>query len=125
MDFRGNSLKSPRLPETILSIYFNLTSEEVCYIYDKNRYLSFMDEIITVEPYEWVIYIYSGLALTAVGFILLILLVLREASEADEVVPGMIAAMVCFITSLYFFSEGHTIKQEQKLSTDIDIRSDK
>jgi len=84
-----------------------------------------MDEIITLEPYEWMIYIYSGLALTVVGFCLLMVLVLTEPSETDRVVPGMIAAMVCFITSLYFFSEGHTIKERRTASTNIHIGSDK
>jgi uncharacterized BrkB/YihY/UPF0761 family membrane protein len=91
----------------------------------KNTYLPPMDEIITVEPYEWLIYIYSGLALTTVGFCLLIVLVLLEPSEADRVIPGMIAAMVCFITSLYFFSEGHSIKEERAISTDIYIGPEK
>jgi len=84
-----------------------------------------MDEIITVEPYEWMIYIYSGTALTGVGFCLLIILVLTDQSQADNVVPGMIAAMVCFITSLYFFSEGHNIKEGQATSTDIYVGFDK
>jgi len=84
-----------------------------------------MDEIITVEPYEWMVYIYSGIALTAVGFCLLIILVLTEQSQADRVIPGMIAAMVCFITSLYFFSEGHTIKEGQATSTDLYVGPDK
>jgi hypothetical protein len=96
----------------------------VCYIYNKNRYLFPMDEIITVEPYEWMIYIYSGVALTTVGFCLLIVLVLTEQTEA-EVVPEMIAAMVCFITSLYFFAEGHNIKEGLTTSTDIYVGPEK
>jgi uncharacterized BrkB/YihY/UPF0761 family membrane protein len=84
-----------------------------------------MDEIITLEPYEWMIYIYSGLALTAVGFCLLVVLVRTEPLQADRAIPGMIAAMVCFITSLYFFSEGHAMKEGRTNSTDIYIGPDK
>jgi len=104
---------------TLLSLL--VREKPLCYIYDKNRYVPSMDEIITVEPYEWLIYIYSGSALTVVGFIFLIVLVLTDTGGADKVIPGMIAAMVCFITSLYFFSEGHAIKEEQMMSTDLDL----
>ena len=78
-----------------------------------------MDEIITVEQYEWVIYIYSGIILTVAGLCLLIVLVVTKQSASEKVVPAMIAAMVCLIMSLYFFQEGYNIKEGKGTETEI------
>ena len=83
-----------------------------------------MDEIITVEKYEWMIYIYSGIALTTVGLCLLITLIVTEQPSGEGVIPAMIAAMVCLIMSLYFYSEGYNIKEGLGTSTDIYVGSD-
>lgn len=83
-----------------------------------------MDEIITVERYEWVVYIYSGIALTVVGLCLLIVLVVTEQSDNTKAVPAMIAAMICLVMSLYFFSEGYNIRQGEGTATEIYVESD-
>ena len=73
-----------------------------------------MDEIINAEKYEWMVYIYNGIALTVVGLCLLIALILAKSPKDDKVLPVMIAAMICLILSLHFFSEGYNIKEARR-----------
>jgi len=83
-----------------------------------------LDEIITVEQYEWVVYIYSGIALTVVGLCLLAVLIITEQSDSGKIIPAMIAAMICLVMSLYFFSEGYNMRKGEGTATEIYIESD-
>jgi uncharacterized membrane protein len=91
----------------------------------KTNAYQLVDEFINAEKYEWMIYIYNGITLTAAGLCLLIALILAEPPKNAKVLPVMIAAMICLILSLHFFSEGYNIKgaKEAQSGAFADIRA--
>lgn len=76
-----------------------------------------MDEVWSVEQYEWLVYLFNGLTLVFVGLYLIGSMI--GAANTEKTLPTLIASLACIVMSIYFFAEAIFTKNKKEFALDL------
>jgi len=76
-----------------------------------------VEEIRSVEQYEWLVYLFDGFTLIFVGLYLIGSLI--GAANTEKTLPTLIASLGCIVMSIYFFAEAIFTKNKKEFTLDI------
>ena len=78
-----------------------------------------VEQIRSVEQYEWLVYLFNGFTLVFVGLYLIGSLV--GAANNEKTLPTLIASLACIVMSIYFFAESVFAKNRKEFSLDLTV----
>lgn len=78
-----------------------------------------VEEVRSVEQYEWLVYLFNGFTLVFVGLYLIGSLI--GAANNEKTLPTLIASLACIVMSIYFFAESIFAKNRKEFTLDLTI----
>ncbi|PWR74474.1 hypothetical protein [Methanospirillum lacunae] len=78
-----------------------------------------VEEVRSVEQYEWLVYLFNGFTLVFVGLYLIGSLI--GATNNEKTLPTLIASLACIVMSIYFFAESIFAKNRKEFTLDLTI----
>lgn len=78
-----------------------------------------VEDIRSVEQYEWLVYLFNGFTLVFVGLYLIGSLI--GATNNEKTLPTLIASLACIVMSVYFFAESIFAKNKEEFNLDLTV----